>query len=179
MRSVGRKISFYTGKSVSELYSVGLTISDEIEEMAIKSVDRINNLDITYVETPVNVQDLFKTIMEFKELKAREGKRKILIIIDHILLLKMSSGEEGERRMISDLQRMMIFMKKDKSFDKTFIQISQMNRNILTPERRLPENQFPIDSDLRSADDIFFASDYVFVLHRPEKLQYREYGPQK
>jgi replicative DNA helicase len=60
----------------------------------------------------------------------------------------------------------------------TIIQLSQLNRNIEEPARiNNPNAHFPLRNDLFGSDSIYHASDYVFVLHRPEVLGIIEYGP--
>jgi replicative DNA helicase len=62
----------------------------------------------------------------------------------------------------------------------TFIQVSQLNRNIEDTSRLTNRDlQYPQRSDLMGSDTLYQASDYVIVLHRPELLSIREYGPYK
>jgi replicative DNA helicase len=74
-----------------------------------------------------------------------------------------------------ELEKVLIEAKK---IGKTsIIQISQMNRNIETPERiNNPSLHYPQRSDLSSSDAVFQGSDYVIILHRPEILGLMSYG---
>ena len=97
----------------------------------------------------------------------------MVVIIDHTLI-RGNSGD-SERSIIVELEKVLIEAKK---VGKTsIIQISQMNRNIETPERiNNPSLHYPQRSDLSSSDAVFQASDYVIVLHRPEILGLISYG---
>ena len=132
------------------------------------AIDKLNHSDIWYHEEPVSEIDINKIAREFIEERANE---KILIIIDHVLLLK---GKD-ERTAIGELQKVLIALKKLKKV--SIIQVAQMNRNIETLERiRTPQFHFPQRSDISSADTIFFASDIIIVVHRPETLGIISYG---
>lgn len=77
---------------------------------------------------------------------------------------------------MSELQEVFIQIKKLPL--TSIIQLSQMNRNIESPERiNNSLAHYPMRSDLSSSDAIFQASDYVLVIHRPEILNIHEYGP--
>ena len=101
----------------------------------------------------------------------------MVITIDHTLLVKDKRGE-SERRVISDLQRSFMELKK---FGKTsIIQLSQMNREIEDKDRISNHLlHYPVRRDIAASDSVFQASDIVLVLHRPEVLGIRKYGPSK
>ena len=81
-----------------------------------------------------------------------------------------------ERKTIVDLQKMFIRCKK--LFRTSIIQISQMNRNIESPERfNNPSLHYPMRSDLAASDAVYQASDFIIVLSRPELQNIISYGP--
>ena len=98
--------------------------------------------------------------------------RWLIVVLDHVLLV---NGESGERSTIVDLQKM--FIQKKKLSNTSIIQLSQMNRNIESPDRiNNPSTHFPMRSDLSASDAIFQASDFVIAVHRPEILNLAIYG---
>ena len=121
------------------------------------------------IDTPMDVSKIEETIHYYHDTIAKD--KWLIIILDHTLLVEGDS----ERGTLIDLQKMFIRVKK---LSKTCIlQISQMNRNIETPERiNNPVTHFPMRSDLAASDAIFQASDYVLAIHRPETLQLQFYG---
>jgi hypothetical protein len=83
-------------------------------------------------------------------------------------------GEE-ERITLANLQRM--FIEKKKIGKTTIIQLSQLNRNVESPERLTnPALHFPTSSDLFGGDTVYHTSDYVMVLSRPETVGIKAYG---
>ena len=175
-RQIGRKLSYKMRKTTSELYSAsdkGL-ISEQELEVVQREADKIKEYPIYYVDTPGNVQEISETIKFFQSVIAK-GKW-LVVILDHTLLIKGSSNSDSERSIIVELEKVLISAKK---VGKTSIlQISQMNRNIESPERiNNPLSHYPMRSDISSADALFQASDYVIVIHRPEILGIQEYGP--
>lgn len=173
-KQVGRKLSYKLKQTTSELYSSSdKGVVSDIEFEAIQKASKtIKDYPIYYVDTPGNVQEISNTIKFFQNTLAK-GKW-LVVIIDHTLLIR-GSGTGNEREIIVDLEKTLIEAKK---VGKTsIIQISQMNRNIESPERINNSSlHYPQRSDLSSSDAVFQASDYVFVIHRPEVLGLITYG---
>jgi len=178
-RQVGRKLSYRLKKTTSELYSglddVRANLSDADYEQVIKQAEKIKRYPIYYVDRPGNVEEIRNTIVDF--IKNVAKGRWIIVIIDHMLLIKDKKGE-SERRIISDMQRIFIELKK---YGKTtIVQLSQLNREIEDKDRiSNPILHYPVRRDLAASDSIFQASDIVIVLHRPEALGIIKYGPSK
>ena len=178
-RQVGRKLSYHLKKTTAELYS-GLdderaNLNDEDYEQVVKQAELIKDYPIYYVDRPGNVEEIKNTIKDFY-INVAKG-RWVVIFIDHMLLIKDQKGE-SERRIISDMQRAFIELKK---YGKTtIIQLSQLNREIEDKDRiSNPLLHYPVRRDLAASDSIFQSSDYVLVLHAPEKLSIQKYGPSK
>jgi replicative DNA helicase len=94
---------------------------------------------------------------------------------DHALLTKR---EGSVLETISNL--LQVFIQVKKLPYTSVILLTQMNRNIESPERiNNPSAHYPMRSDLSSSDAVFQGSDYVLALHRPELLGIQEYGPSK
>lgn len=152
---VRRKLKFLNTKSKQEK-------DDEI--------NRMKGADIWYHEEPVSERDIDSIAREFIETRKVE---KILIVIDHVLLLK---GRDP-LGTIGELQKVLIALRKLKKV--SIIQIAQMNRNIETLERiKTPQFHYPQRGDIAAADSIYHASDVIMVVHNPESLGIMFYGLQ-
>lgn len=175
-RQVGRKISSKLRQTTAELYSSGKDLEDALLERVEETSQQIKSYPIYYVDSPGSVEDIASTIKHFYETKAK-GKR-FIVILDHTLLVEGTSANENTLKIISDLQK--LFIKVKKYPNTTVIQLSQMNRNIESPDRiNNPSMHYPMRSDISSADTIFHASDYVVCIHRPELLNIQQYGPNR
>lgn len=176
-KQVGRKLSRALNKTVTELYSgdtndTNARFSDDDYNQAVEQAKKIERYPIYYVDCPGTVEEIRNTVFEFYE-KVAKGKW-LIIMLDHTLLVKGRNGDD-ERRVIVDLQRM--FMEIKKYGRNTIIQLSQMNREIEDKERiNNPILHYPVRRDLSTSDSLFQASDYVIVLHRPELLNISAYG---
>lgn len=138
------------------------------EPIKSNEISRLDQADIWYMEDMCTVKQIKEISESF--ISKREGK-KILIIIDHLLLL----NEKEERMGIVELEKVLVKLKKADGV--SIIQIAQMNRNIESIDRiKNPQFHFPQRSDISTADAIFFASDIVMVIHRPEILGIIAYG---
>ena len=143
----------------------------EVEETA----KEIKDYPIYYIDTPGTVSLIASTIDFFYSKYVEGTNKKFIIILDHTLLVE---GQSSTLQTISDLQK--LFIKVKKYPNTTIIQLSQMNRNIESPERiNNPSMHYPMRSDISSADTIFHASDYVICIHRPELLNIGAYGPNR
>ena len=171
-RNVGRLLSNKLKLTTNDLYSQTKQINDEEYQLIETTAKSLQNKNIYYIDTPMTVDKIEETILYYHD-KIANGKW-LIIVLDHTLLVEGDS----ERGTLIDLQKMFIRVKK---LSKTsIIQISQMNRNIETPERiNNPVTHYPMRSDLSASDAIFQASDYVMALSRPEILNLQYYGVQR
>lgn len=175
-RQVGRKLSSKLDKTTQELYSGNYNnrlTKEDLQKVEIAS-ESIKNYSIYYVDMPGNVDDIEATIKKFSEEEFVKGKW-LLILLDHTLLTRGRQGS-SERETLSQLQQM--FMRVKKFGRNTIIQLSQMNRDIEDKDRIQNQSMhFPMRRDIFGGDSIFQASDYLIVLHRPEILGIKIYGP--
>ena len=171
-RNVGRLLSNKLKLTTNELYSQTSEIDNESYQLITTTAESFDNKEIYYVDTPMTVDKMEETILYYHEYIAKN--KWLIIVLDHTLLVEGDS----ERGTLIDLQKMFIRVKK--LYKTSIIQISQMNRNIETPERiNNPVTHYPMRSDLSASDAIFQASDYVMCLHRPEILSLQFYGPNR
>ena len=119
----------------------------------------------------MNVREIDETIKHFQD---TFPEKWLVVILDHTLLVEFSLPET-EQSVITKLQK--VFIGAKKIGRTSIIQLSQMNREIEKAER-INNNlsHFPLRSDISTSDKIFHASDYVFVIHRPETLGITHYG---
>ena len=176
-RQIGRKLSYKMHKTVNELYSDSIYsegLSDQDYRQALEHAEKIKRYSIYYVDRPGTIDEIRNTILDFQN---KIGKKWLLVLLDHTLLTRGKQGET-ERETLYELQK--VFMEVKKIGKTTIIQISQMNREIESPERIINKSMhFPIRRDIFGGDSVFQASDYVIVLHRPELLGMigDSYGP--
>lgn len=181
-----RNISGRTNKSLKQILSAdkeGELLSDKDFEIVKKEGERFNRYPIWNVETVGSVDQIVQTIKDFiKHRKILDRKAGLIVTIDHVLLTLGKQGED-ERKIISQLYRTIVRAKKtliSLGIPVLFILLSQLNRNVEYPERKLnAEMNYPNRTDLFGSSDIFMCSDYVLVLHKPAILHLETYGPPK
>lgn len=172
-RQVGRKISYKLKRTTSHLYSSIEKIDDREMEMVKNTAMGLKKYPIYYADTPGTVTEVASTISYFRKIMQTENKW-LIVILDHLLLTRNESATD--KANIAALEK--LFMEQKKIDRTTIIQIAQMNRNIEQKERITnPSLHYPQRSDISTADEIFHASDYLIILHRPETLGITEYGP--
>ena len=172
-RQIGRTLSNKLRKTTSTLYSSEKSLDDESFKKIVHVTNQLKEYPIYFVDDPGTPMQVENIIQDFYEKYVKGTNKHFVIIYDHSLLTKrVGSAIET----ISELERVFIQVKKYPL--TSIIQIAQMNRNIESSERiNNSMNHYPMRSDLSSSDAMFQASDYVFVLHRPEILNIHEYGP--
>lgn len=174
-RQVGRTISSKLRKTTSTLYSSETDLDDETFRKVIAVSNQLKEYPIYFVDDPGTPMQIEQTINSFYEQYIKGTGKHFVITYDHTLLTKQI-GSVIETT--SELEK--VFIRAKKLPLTSIIQIAQMNREIEKPERiNNPLAHYPMRSDLSSSDAMFQASDYVFVLHRPEILNITEYGPNR
>jgi replicative DNA helicase len=124
-RQIGRKLSYKMKKTTSELYTGTENDKDRLNEEDMNAIkkhaEHINKYPIYYVDSPGTVNEIHYTIKHFQDTIARD--KWLLIILDHTLLTRGSSGDK-ERGILHELQK--VFMEAKKIGRTTVIQISQI-----------------------------------------------------
>lgn len=174
-RQIGRTLSSKLRKTTSTLYSSETDLDDETFSKVIAVSKQLKEYPIYFVDDPGTPMQIEQTINSFYEKYVKGTGKHFVITYDHTLLTKQV-GSTIETA--SELEK--VFIRAKKLPLTSIIQIAQMNREIEKPERiNNPLAHYPMRSDLSSSDAMFQASDYVFVLHRPEILNITEYGPNR
>lgn len=174
-RQVGRTLSNKLRRTTSELYSSIEDLDDNTFGKVVNVSNQLKSYPIYFVDDPGSPSQVEQTIREFYEQYVKGQNKYFIVIYDHTLLTKRTGSTLDT---LSELQD--VFIKTKKLPLTSVVQITQMNRNIESPERiNNMLSHYPMRSDLSSSDSIFQASDYVLVIHRPETLNIQEYGPNR
>jgi replicative DNA helicase len=176
-KQVARKVSRGVSKSVKEMHSHKVKFNTAEFQGINSYISSIQNYDITFAEGDFTLSSIESTILDFYEKKKKEKGEDvgILVFFDHMLL---TADGGDERLIIKSISNMLA--KLTNRIKCSVIALSQLNRDIESMERIVnPTGHFPIKKDLFGGDSIFQASDYVSVLHRPERLNIAAYGPHK
>ena len=172
-RQVGRTLSSKLRKTTSTLYSSETSLDDNTFRKVINVSNQLKEYPIYFVDSPTTPMQVQEIIDNFYNKYVKGTKKHFVIIYDHALLTKQIGSVIDT---ISELER--VFIQAKKYPLTSIIQLTQMNRNIENSERiNNPLAQYPMRSDLSSADAVFQGSDYVVVIHRPEILGIEQYGP--
>lgn len=172
-RQVGRMLSNKLKITTSTLYSSTESLDDSTLKKVIDVTNQLKEYPIYFVDNPGTPQQIEQTILAFYQDKVKNTNKHFVIFYDHSLLTKRIGSV---LETIQELENVFISVKKLPN--TSIVQLSQMNREIEKPERiNNMMSHYPMRSDLSSSDAMFQASDYVFVIHRPELLQIEEYGP--
>lgn len=172
-RQVGRMLSNKLKITTSTLYSSTESLDDSTLKKVIDVTNQLKEYPIYFVDNPGTPQQIEQTILAFYQDKVKNTNKHFVIFYDHSLLTKRIGSV---LETIQELENVFISVKKLPN--TSIVQLSQMNREIEKPERiNNIMSHYPMRSDLSSSDAMFQASDYVFVIHRPELLQIEEYGP--
>ncbi|MBP5373076.1 MAG: replicative DNA helicase [Clostridia bacterium] len=116
--------------------------------------------------TKVTPQDI---LSKCRRLKARQGGKLDLIIVDHIQLMESAKmGIESRQQEVTDISRNLKMIAKE--LDVPLLALSQLSRQVTGRK-----GGRPMLSDLRESGAIEQDADVVMFLHRPEAVS----GPQE
>lgn len=148
------------------------TLSEE-EYDFVSSVAKAfkNRRNILTYNTIGTIEQVGLTI---REAKKRYPDRKIIVKIDHTLLIK-KENESNDFEIQNNIIRKCIDIRDD--IGALFILICQTNNEMEDDRRRLtPALHYPTKKDLYAGGQVYQGSDYVFVTSMPSKLGISEYG---
>lgn len=154
----------------------GNKLDEGILEMMREYVDsELAKYKIFYVDLPHSVDGIQEMIQQMYA----KYKLPIVVTIDHSILVKKSKDEAGHLDVLYKLGEMQSTVKK--LLPVTFINLSQLNREIESEGRRKPGTvmNYPTKLDIYGADALYQHSDIVLVNHRPALLYLPYYGPDK
>jgi replicative DNA helicase len=164
-----RTLSTLTKKSYAELLSAHTKLEDY--ENVIRQLDVLRDRQIYYVETSGNLNQIYNTIRAFKN---KFPNHELVISLDHTLLTEYTD-EKSEIQLLAKTAKMAIDVRKE--FKSLNILVSQLNDKIEDPKRIANKAlHFPTKTDVHGSKQMYWACDYVWVIHRPESLNIEKYG---
>lgn len=188
-----REFSSITKKSYQYLCSAeqeDVNLDDETFKKCYDHAKKASKLPINVIEMSmtvpefVNQVELFmrSNILGYVTSKKTSNKKPVykptIVTLDHTILLKRLPGQQL-MEMLSDLGEACTMLKK--RYPIAFILLSQLNRDILRPERNEPGKygNYILDSDLFGSDAILQHCDTFIGITRPALRFIREYGPER
>jgi replicative DNA helicase len=104
------------------------------------------------------------------------GGKPLIVTIDHSWLVKKDATEKDKMNTLYNTVEML--MKVKNKLPIVVFMISQLNRSIDEPVRKIPGNiaNYPTSSDIFGGDALMQGSDMVLVLTRPYKADIEIYG---
>jgi len=171
---LAKDISAKTNMSIKEIYSAGNKLPSSALLTIQDYLDSMKNFPLYVVDHVGTVSNIKDTILYYcSENRLAEKQRSLVITIDHSLLIKAEDGED-EKTTIDRLYHTLIALKKYLAgigIKVIFIVLSQLNRNIETPERITNSKlHYPNKNDLFGASSAYYSSDYVIIIHRPAQI---------
>lgn len=191
-----REYSSILGKSYKYLCSAdklsGMLKTEDLQRCYDYARDRVK-YPIDIVEEACTVDEFVKIIESYMELHSsmvvvkteglpdttRKVYKKTVITLDHSLLVKKGKGEASKQDTLNNLGEALTYLKK--RFPILFIILSQLNRNVDSPERNEDGKygNFILDSDIFGGDALLQHADTLVGLNRPAKQKIRFYGPDR
>ena len=127
---------------------------------------------------PLTVKSLKNRIMAEIVKWQKEKDAKIIIAVDHSLLIK-AEGRQSNHEIITIYGETITDLRKHHNI--TVFTLSQLNRNIEEGYRKIPgkPDNFPQTSDISTADALLQHADFLAILNRPSDFNLKLYGPEK
>jgi len=171
-----REFSSLTGKTYKELCSAGTKLSkDTFDKCHQYSKHRIKS-PVDQITTPMTVNQMRDQVDMYMNM--HQGK-KTIITLDHSILVKRAPYQNNRLDMLFELGEFFTEMKR--TYPCMFICLSQLNRNIDSPERAMngKYGNYVLESDIFGSDAMLQHADTLIGINRPAKQKIREYGPDR
>jgi replicative DNA helicase len=131
----------------------------------------IANRPVFFVETSGHRMQIAATI---HHVHTMYPDHELVIMFDHTLLAEFLD-EKDEIELLAKLAK--LFIKVRKNYPCMIIMLGQMNDKIEHPIRIQNAGlHYPTKTDIHGSKQLYWACDYVGVLHRPEELSIDKYG---
>jgi replicative DNA helicase len=181
------------GKTYKQVCSADGTLSEsDIKLCYDYAMDQLK-YPIDVIESAPTVEEFEKIVDQYMELhhyiediidssgviEKRKQYRKVIITLDHSILVKKGLGEKDKQDTLHKLGECLTKLKK--KYPIIFLILSQLNRNVDSQDRTeegRPGN-YPNDSDVFGSDALLMHTDFLVVFDRPGKRNIRIYGPEK
>ena len=180
-----REYSSVIGKSYKYLCSADGKLTESDLQKCYDYAKAKVQYPIDVVEKPCTVEEFKQIIGEYMVENAKTDSDnnmilpKVLITIDHSLLFKKAPYEKDKQDMLNNLGEALTLLKRQ--YPIAFILLSQLNRNIDSPERSEEGKygNYVLESDIFGSDAILQHADNVIGINRPAKQKIRFYGPDR
>lgn len=180
-----REYSSYLGKTYKYLCSAdGKLTESELKACYEYAKDRVK-YPIDVVEEACTVPEFVDTIHEYMnehsttDVDGKKIYKKTIISLDHTILLKKAPYEKDKMDTLYALGEALTYLKR--MYPIAFIILSQLNRNIDSPERAEEGRygNFVLESDFFGADAMLQHADMLVGINRPAKHKIKLYGPDR
>lgn len=188
-----RELTSVVKKSYSDLCSADEPLDRETFKKCVDYFAEKKNKDVDILDVPQTVENLkkiFKQYMEHNsfivEEKQKDGSvkpvkryRNTVVTLDHSLLVQCKKGQTDKKDMLYELGEALTELKKQ--YPVWFIILSQLNRDIMKPERNKNSqaSNFVIESDLFGADALMQHADNIYGISIPFKRYLTYYGAEE
>ena len=167
-KQVIRKMSKELELTVHQIMSADKPINEKDFDRVKTIQENLAKYNIYFVDIPINVIQIHKKIMEFH---SKFKGYHLVNVFDHSRLVT-GDAEKDEMIRIGRLSKLCMYLKK--KIHCSNLIISQLNRNIESPERAKTLYE-PMASDIFGADSLYQDADVVIVPHRPETFKLDKY----
>ena len=109
----------------------------------------------------------------------KHNGKKTMITLDHTMLVKRAPYQNNTLDMLFELGE--FFTQTKRIYPCLFIALSQLNRNIDSPERaqQAKYGNYILESDIFGSDAMLQHADTLIGINRPAKQKIRLYGPDR
>lgn len=165
--------------SMQDLYSVEEPLSDLDLKRIYDYYQQLAKKETYIIDCAGTPKDIRETMENAWETKCKKDNKMLLVLIDHIKLVKKSNPSQQDVDMLDEMMTECMGFKKwvaEKGGRSIQIVLSQLNREIKKDSRVLnAEMHVPDCSVLYGGSSIEFSSDQVVFVHTPAKLGIQSY----
>lgn len=190
-----RQYSAILGKTYKQICSAdGSALSQEDLQSCMDYARKRINYPIDIVEQACTVNEIREIVDTYMEkdsymvevVDKKTGEKKqvknyipAIITLDHSVLVKKTAFEKDKMDTLYNLGECVTELKR--KYPIIFIILSQLNRNVDSPERNEDGKygNYILDSDIFGADALLQHADTVVAFNRPGAKKIRFYGPDR
>lgn len=169
-----REFTSITGTPYRDMLSADRPLDDATLSKITNHVTSQTTRDIYQVDIALSVNGIKRTVEDFCK---DHPTKKVIVTMDHSLLIQNSDGEKDKFDMLYKLGEMMTELKK--RLPVMFIVLTQMNRSIEEDARKKPGStgNYPTSADVFGADALLQHSDVLIAISVPSLMHIHVYGP--
>jgi replicative DNA helicase len=174
------------GKDYKYLCSANGVLSDADLTKCYEYAKTKADYPLDIVESPLTVSEIVLQITMYMNKYAVKDETtgfwkyiNTIVTIDHSFLVKKASYEKDKFDTLYNLGEALTELKR--KYPIAFIVLSQLNRNVDSPERNEDGKygNYILDSDIFAADALLQHADTVIGINRPALRKIRFYGPDR